>query len=199
MKRLLFLLVLFAGCNGITIDMGTLNTLQSIPNQDYDYPDYKIEKPTVNLETVFREHNWLGPQGEGSCVHATLVSLYNWEGQFEMADYWKAHYADGEFASTLADKMNKIGVRYAYTTNENNISFLEWACDTRRGCGVAVHNRAHMVMLIHLDTEYACILDNNHPENFKWMPREEFIADWISSGSWAVSPVYTPPPPLPFD
>lgn len=201
MRRLLIVMVLlFAGCDEtITIDFG-IKTLPFVPNQDYDYPDYEVEKPTVNLEAVFREKNWLGPEGEGSCVHATMIMLLRWQGEFEMADYWKATHADGEVDSLLAAKLDQAGVRYAQTSREGDVSFLEWACDTRRGCGVAVRNRAHMVMLVGLDDEYACILDNNFPENFKWVKRETFIADWLSSGSWAVTPICgSPPPPLPFD
>lgn len=197
MRRLLLILLLFVGCDQtITIDFGTT---PSIFHQDYDYPDYKVERPTVNLETIFRERNWLGPQREGSCVHATLIMLFRWQGQFEMADYWRANFADGEYASSLAAKMDRAGVRYAYTSREDDISFLEWSCATRRGCGVAIRNRAHMVLLVYLDDEYACLLDNNHPENFEWVKRETFIADWLSSGSWAFTPIFTPPPPLPFD
>jgi hypothetical protein len=126
--------------------------------------------------------------------------LLRWQGEFERADYWRANHADGEYASEFASKMDRAGIRYAYTSREDDVSFLEWACETRRGCGVAVNNRAHMVMLVALDDEWACILDNNHPENFKWVPREEFMADWLSSGSWAVAIVVgSPPPPIPFD
>jgi hypothetical protein len=201
MRRLLIVLVLlFAGCEQeITIDLG-FNVAPHIFRQDYDYPDYEVERPTVNLETIFRQENWLGPQGEGSCVHATMIMLLRWQGQYEIADYWKATHADGEYASNLADKMDRAGVRYAYTSRKNEVSFLEWACKTRRGCGVAVRNRAHMVMLVHMDEQNVCILDNNFPENFKWIPRETFMADWLSSGSWAVTPIMgPPPPPLPFD
>jgi hypothetical protein len=108
MRRLLIVLVLlFAGCEQeITIDLG-FNVAPRIFRQDYDYPDYEVERPTVNLETVFRQNNWLGPQGEGSCVHATMIMLFRWQGQFEMADYWKANHADGEWATNLANKMDR--------------------------------------------------------------------------------------------
>jgi hypothetical protein len=201
MRRLLILLtLLFVGCNEtITIDFGN-RELPMLSHPNYDYPDYTVERPTVNLEAVFREENWLGPQGEGSCVHATLIMLLRWQGQHELADYWRANHNDGEFADTFADKMDRANVRYAYTSREDDVAFLEWACATRRGCGVAVRNRAHMVMLVYMDDKNVCILDNNSPENFKWIPRDEFMADWLSSGSWAVTPVMgSPPPPLPFD
>jgi len=203
MRRLLILSVLlFVGCDEtITIDLGNWNsTAPSIFRQDYDYPDYAVERPTVNLETIYREENWIAPGREGSCVHATLVMLLRWQGQFKLADYWRANYYDGEWAEQFAAKMDKAGIKYAYTSGENDVSFLEWACATRRGCGVAIKGGKHMVMLVYLDGEYACTLDNNFPENFKWVSRETFITDWLSSNSWAVTPVMSaPPPPLPYD
>lgn len=204
MRRLFILvLLLFAGCDQtVTIDLGNWDafTPPGIFNQDYDYPDYEIERPTVNLETVFREHNWLGPQREGSCVHATIIMLFRWQGEFEMADYWRANYSDGEYASNLAAKMDRAGIRYAYTSRKNDVAFLEWACDTRRGCGITVRGGAHMVMLVGLNDEWACLLDNNFPEDFKWVKREILISEWKNSNSWAVTPILgSPPPPLPFD
>ena len=196
MRKLLLILLLFVGCDQtITIDFGT----PTIFKQDYDYPDYEVERPTVNLETIFREHNWLGPQGEGSCVHSTLIMLFRWIGEYEMADYWRANHADGEYASVLAAKLDAAGVRYAYTSNKNDISFLQWSCDTRRGCGVAVKNGAHMVLLVYMDDKEVAILDNNHIESFKWIKRDVFLKDWLSSGSWAITPILnSPPPPYPF-
>ena len=56
MQRLLLILpLLFVGCDQtITIDLG-FDIAPSIFRQDYDHPDYEIERPTVNLETVFRD------------------------------------------------------------------------------------------------------------------------------------------------
>jgi len=205
MRKLLACLVLMfalTGCDGtVTIDLGDWNVPSVIQpvKPFHQYPAYQAEFPTVNLEQAFRERNWLGPQGEGSCVHASMIMLFRWQGRYDLADRWRRTFADGEWTSGtgLAAKFDKEGVRYAYTTGENDLSFLEWAVKSRRGCGVTVKGGAHMVILIHLDAERAGILDNNHPEKFKWVPRETFLAEWYSSQSWAVVPVYTPPPPLP--
>jgi hypothetical protein len=201
MRRFLIALTLLAciGCNEtVTIDFGAWDvpaSIKSVPR----YPAYQGEYPTVNLEEAFREKNWLGPQGEGSCVHASMTMLFRWQGRYDLADMWRRTYADGEWTggTGLAAKFDKEGVRYAYTTGKKDLSFLEWAVATRRGCGVTMKGGAHMVILIHLDAERAGILDNNFPEEFRWVPRETFLAEWYSSQSWAVTPVYTPPPPLP--
>jgi len=77
------------------------------------------------------------------------------------------------------------------------VRFLEWACRTRRGCGITVMGGAHMVALVHLDDKWAAILDNNNVEKFLWVPRETLIAEWKASYGWAVTPIYTPAAPLP--
>lgn len=83
---------------------------------------------------------------------------------------------------------------------------------------------AHMVSLIHLDAVtpdrpesecLACIIDNNHPGTFLWMPRRELLARWRGvradgrsylardefgrerpvGGGWLIILLYPPPPP----
>ena len=54
-----------------------------------------------------------------------------------------------------------------------------------------------MVALVHLDTKWAALLDNNDVSKFIWVPRETLIAEWKASYGWAVVPVYTPAAPLP--
>ncbi len=200
MRKLLaaiMLLTLMAGCDEtLTIDLGNVPTISRPINV---YPPFTEEYPTIQVEQVFREQNWLGPQGEGSCVHASMVMLFRWQEQYDLADMWRATYADGEWATNLAIKLDAEGVRYAYTYQENDVSFLEWAVSTRRGCAVTVKGGAHMVILVHLDEEMAGILDNNSPETIKWVPRETFLVEWESSNSWAVTPVYDAPPPLPYN
>jgi hypothetical protein len=194
MKRLLLLLaalVMFTGCE-IAVDFGDMNELGLpapvlTPSREF---------PTVNLPYQFRQTNWLGRAGQGSCVHATMCSLFRWQGRFEMADWWRTHNGDGEWAEDLATKLDKAGVRYAYTTS-GDVKFLEWACSTRRGCGVTVMGGRHMVALVHFDDQWAGILDNNHTDTIYWMPRDKFVAEWKNSNGWAVAVIYAPAPPLP--
>jgi hypothetical protein len=156
----------------------------------------KKERPTVNLPLVLRQKNWLGPQREGSCTWASMLSLLRWQGHYKMADWIRKNYGDGEWPDDMAQKLDKAGVRYAYVTN-GDVEFLEWACKTRRGCGITVMGGAHMVCLVYLDDKWAALLDNNRVEKFIWVPRETLIAEWKASLGWAVTPVYSPCPPLP--
>jgi len=197
------LLALTVGCDeSLTIDFGDIANVPMINhpvNHPVNvYPPLTEEYPTISIEQVFREKNWLGPQGEGSCVHASMVMLFRWQEKYDLADRWRRTYSDGEWATNLAARFDAEGVRYAYTSQENDVSFLEWAVSTRRGCGVTIKGGVHMVILVHLDGERAGILNNNSPDEIKWVPRESFISEWKNSNSWAVTPVYSPPPPLPY-
>ena len=150
------------------------------------------EYPVVNVPREARQSNW----GGGSCVHATMVSLFRWQGRNQMADYWRRSYSGGENLRGLVAKFEKHGVRYAYTSTAD-VSFLEWSCRTRRGCGVVVLGGSHMIALVHLDNRWAALLDNNSISTFIWVPREQFLAEWRASGGWAITPVYSPAAPLP--
>ena len=184
MKRILVALMLLASAAGCRV------------GGDFGISAAKKERPTVNVPEVLRQRNWIGDQGMGSCVHASMISLLRWQYRLKTADHWRQTYGDGEQPEDLAAKFDREGIRYAYVTN-GDVRFLEWACRTRRGCGITVMGGAHMVALVHLDDKWAAILDNNNVENFIWVPRETLIAEWKASYGWAVTPIYAPAAPLP--
>jgi hypothetical protein len=184
LKRTLFALALLVAVAGCEVTETATNHAA------------KKERPTVNVPEVLRQRNWIGDQGMGSCVHATMISLLRWQYRLKTADHWRQTYGDGEQPEDLAAKLDREGIRYAYVTN-GDVRFLEWACRTRRGCGITVMGGAHMVALVHLDEKWAAILDNNNVETFIWVPRETLIAEWKASYGWAVTPIYAPAAPLP--
>lgn len=124
------------------------------------------------------------------------MSLLRWQAQDELADKIRRHYGGGEILADFDDRLDKAGVRYA-ATDSGDISFLELACATRRGACVGVHEGRHMVILVYLDRERACLLDNNHVNEYDWLSREDFIREWKRAGGYAFVPVYSPYPPLP--
>ena len=193
MKRILFALVLLlfsAGCDlELRIDLGQLNGLRLTPV-------INEERPTVNLPEVLRQENWRGSKGEGSCVWASTISLLRWQGRDRAADWIRRNYGNGEWPEHWAALADKAGLRYAMTT-DGDVQFLEWACRTRRGAAVTVMGGAHCVNLVHLDDKWACLLDNNFPDKFQWVPRETLLAEWKASHGWGLTVVYTPCPPLP--
>ena len=156
----------------------------------------KKERPTVNLPLSMRQSNWQGMEGDGSCTWASMVSLLRWQGRYRTADWVQRTYGAGEWPDDMAKKLDAARIRYAYVTN-GDVKFLEWACRTRRGCGITVLGGAHMVALVYLDDKWAALLDNNAVESYIWVPRETLIAEWKASLGWAITPVYTPAAPLP--
>ena len=196
MKRILcvIFLVCLSGCD-LQLQIDCPGITPSRP--EIKYPEFKREFPTVNLEQAFRQSNWVGSEGEGSCVHASMISLFHFQGRHDLAEKWVRTYENGEWPEGLAAKFDKQGVRYAYTSGRNDVPFLEWACQTRRGCGVTVKGGKHMICLVHLDDKWAGLLDCNKVNEIRWVSRKTFLNEWFNSNSWAVTPVYSPPPPRP--
>jgi hypothetical protein len=153
-----------------------------------------VERPVVNIPAPERQQNWTQYR-EGSCTFATMVSLLRWQGQYELAERVRRH-GGGASAVSLAHVLDREGIRYAEEVN-GDPRFLEWSIRTRRGCGIAVEQGDHFVALVHLDAEWAAILDNNDISGFYWIPRAKLIAEWRAAGGWAFSPAYNPPAPLP--
>jgi hypothetical protein len=58
---------------------------------------------------------------------------------------------------------------------------------------------AHMVLLVHLDEQLACIIDNNNPLYDTWMSRDELLRRWLHprGQGWAVVFLAPPAPPVP--
>lgn len=150
------------------------------------------EIPVVNLPMEMRQRNW----GGGSCVFATTVMQFRWIGRDEDAEYIRKNYSGGQGWYGLSQKLDALGARFAYVT-DGDISFLEWACRTRRGAGIEYFG-AHYVLLVHLDSSKAGILDNNHTDQIIWVDRKEFEHRWKNwYHGWATALIYEPPPPIP--
>lgn len=190
--RKVFALLLIVAAAGCQVEQDEQLMLDPLPPS----APIRMEYPTVNLPVGLRQKNWVGDRGEGSCVHASMTMLFRWQGFPKMAEWWKQNNANGEWAEDLAIKFNNANVRFAQTTTAD-VNFLQWACDTRRGAGVTVMGGRHMVCLVHLDDQWAGLLDNNNIESISWYPRETFLAEWRASHGWAVTPIYWPAPPLP--
>jgi hypothetical protein len=174
MKRVVFLLLFMVGCTKTVYD----------------------EYPPANIPLAARQENWIGSNRQGSCVWATAVNLLQWQGNDRAAARIRM-YGDGANLERLTTAFDQEGIRYA-TTETADVSFLERACETRRGAGVCVtdHRVLHCVALVGLTENYAIILDNNEIEEFEWVPRPAFLKDWRASGGWAFVITGSPVPPI---
>lgn len=144
-----------------------------------------------------RTRNWINPQRQGSCAHASLYHLLHWQGQHELAEWWKRNHAGGENPIGLAAGLTAARIPFA-ETRSGDVAFLEWAIRTRRGANVTVDQGSHMVTLVGLDQTTAHILDSNQPDRIQPLPRETFLAEWRAANGWGITPVFTPTPPSPW-
>ena len=185
---------------GVILSLVLVGLICLIPKQ-IDFRNQK-EHPVMNLPHSLRQRNWVAGRGwNGSCVVASMVSLLRWQGKPKMASYLRSKYGGGQDYYGWRATLDSEGIIYASTYRSNNVAFLEKAVATRRGCmvGVAPYEKEnapkHMVCLVDLTSTRACILDNNQTDAYIWVDRDDFLAEWESSGSWALTPVYTPTSP----
>ena len=167
------------------------------------------ETPVVNPPLGVREKNYRvdGRKDNYSCMHAAWVTLLRWQGQFAAAEYWRANYSGGISPMLMEAALDYEGVRY---TTGYDVEFLEWACKTRRGCVVIVtvddysrldinaslRDDLHAVVLADLTATHAVLIDSNKPKQNILVPRDEFLANWRRAFGYAITPVYSPVPPL---
>lgn len=167
-----------------------------VPLHEAPPPAGTVRGVVMDLPPQLRQENW----GGGSCVHASTVSVLRWQGQNEMADWWRQQYIGGEYADRLVQRMEAAGLRFAYTM-DGDFEFLKWCQRTRRGAGI-FYKPAHAINMVGMDSQYVYLLDNNYtdrPEQQGWeaVPINEFVSRWRGYGGFAWTVVYSPTPPEP--
>jgi hypothetical protein len=157
------------------------------------------EAPVVNPHLSIRQSNWLGPNREGSCAHASLVNLLRWTGDEQLGEQWKRRYGgDGEYASRIRNRCEEMGIPFAYT-EKANLALLDFAHATRRGA-ILWWKPSHCctfcgwVKLADGRT-YAVILDNNSVGKYELTERSQFHKLWAGYGGFALTPLLDPPSP----
>jgi len=152
----------------------------------------------LDLPPDMREPNYAG----GSCGHASMTTLMRSMGLTEFADWWRRTYSGAESLGGVIAKMEKAGLRYAYTSS-GSMEFLQRCHDTGRGA-VIFYKPRHIVNFVGLDAEYVYLLDNNatrYPErhgHYERIPRKTFEQNWKSNyGGRGWTLVYRPPIPRP--
>lgn len=162
---------------------------QSSKNLPYGQPPFDLPLPD-------REKNW----GGGSCYHASMVMCLRWQGLNEIAAEWRRRYSGGASIGDIIRICESFGLDYAYTSSERNVAFLEWCSRTRRGAAIEYYPN-HAICFCGFKTdstgnEVATLLDNNRPNSYIHVPKNQFIREWIGYGSRAITPVYSPAPPV---
>jgi hypothetical protein len=148
--------------------------------------------PYCDLPESYRIRNYAG----GSCVHASLETVLHWQGQHELAQWWRANYAGGEYTERLHSRLEAAGVRFAFTTSRHadGWEFLRKCCALRLACAVNLP-AGHMQTLVGMDERAMYVIDNNGRGQIDVWPRQRFAQAWTG---WAVTVVGQAPPPEPF-
>jgi len=146
--------------------------------------------------------------GLGQCVWTTTGMLARWGNVPELYDVARKIPYGGGHPRKFDEVMQKHAPHVQYVQYlGTDPSILDLALATGRPCGVTYgygefyggQTIPHMVMLAHLDSQWAAIIDNNDPLVWTWMRRAEFLKRWTHLGGqgWAVVLVVPPPPPVP--
>lgn len=169
------------------------NGISLIRRQLLDRRFLSIARDFIDIPPEWRHSNY----ALGSCVHATTESLLEWQGLHDQAQEWRRRYSGGEATAQPPHtrKMDSMGLKYV-VTNNGDVELLEWACATRRGCGIA-YPAGHCIALVGHENGQAVFLDNNHVGRLDREPWDGFVAKWKRIGGNAFAFVYNPPPPTP--
>lgn len=160
-------------------------------------PPPAAECPVVNLPELMREWNWTDRSGAGSCVHASSIYHFRWQGKLPLAAWWRQKYAGGETAQSIQQIWASNGIPF-HATENGDPNHLDWATRTRRGA-IIWFFPSHCVHFCGWSTvggrQYAFLCDNNRIEKYIRVPREEFVQRWREYGGFACTALYAPAPP----
>lgn len=153
------------------------------------------ERPPVNLPASERQRNWVARNGEGSCAHASFITVLRWHNQYRLAQWWRQNFEGGEDEYHLQQKLQYARIDYR-AVNHGEPWFLDWASRTRHGaiiwwkpghcCTFAGYIRAGDGRV------YAAIIDNNFPQRFELTERSQFLRLWKGLGGFALTPLFPP-------
>ena len=163
----------------------------------------------IDLPESQHVRNFGAPRdGKGLCVFATMDMIARWHNIRPLFDVINKVESGGGWPEKVDEVARKFAPDLKIVQYQGkDLTLLENSLQDGRPVAVTygygerygMKTIYHMVMLVHLDSEYAAILDNNFPGTYEWMPRQEFARRWIHPGGygWAYVFLAHPPPPVP--
>lgn len=166
-------------------------------------PEYRGTRANAPIPPAMHIRNEGGSDGAGLCVIASLTINGAYQrvadlGEGKQSALWKAAkkrpggYSPGKLEALLKDVMPDEKWVSSYGQDPGVLDDLS---ASGRPIGVTMNTGAlygyrpihHMVSLIHYKTgELACVVDNNDPGVYHWMPAKEFLSRWYDGGAgWA--------------
>lgn len=170
--------------------------------------------PVADVPKELRQRNWesraSNKYGQGSCVHASTITMLRWHGEERLAEYWRKKYSGGETSVSITKFYRDNGIPYSSTMNERTYecsgdpAFLR-DCSLTRRAAIIWWKPSHCCTFVGFSKvngqEVAGIIDNNFPDRVEYVPVNEFITKWRSYGGFAatvISPKMPPTSPWPY-
>lgn len=172
-------------------------------------PVYEGVEVSIDLPDHQHVKNFGAPADQkGLCVFASMDMAARWHNIRQLVGVVQKVREGGGWPEKVDQVIASIDPNIKYEQYEGaDPAFLERGI--RSGAPVCVtygygerygmQTIAHMVLLVHIDSRYAAIVDNNFPGNWEWMSRDEFLRRWVhpSGKGWAYYFLHSPPPPPP--
>lgn len=163
----------------------------------------------VDLPIAQHVKNFGAPSdSKGLCVFASIDMMARWHHEASLIDIIHKMSTGGGWPEKVDKTIKAMSPATQYQQYEGtNPAMLDFSLNRRSPACVTIGYGErygpitiyHMVLLVHFDDKYACIIDNNFPETYEWMSREEFLRRWVfpSNKGWAITFMSAPPPPIP--
>jgi hypothetical protein len=171
-------------------------------------PEYQGERASAPIPPEMHQRNEGGSDGAGLCVISSCLANGLYQGVPGLADgkasaFWRAAksrpggYGPDKLVNLVRETLP--GEKYASIESAgpddlDRLSRAGYPIGGVMAWGQGYPGRiSHMVSLIHYRKGgRACIVDNNFPGEFHWLPAEEYDARFRANGSWAF--LFTRPP-----
>lgn len=168
-----------------------------------DRPSYRGESANAPIPPAMHIRNEGGSDGAGLCVISSVTINGHYQGVpgldagkgsllWRTAKARPGGYSPDKLASLVDEVMPDE--RYASYVGTNpaildRLSGEGYPVGATMSTGALYGYRPihHMISLAHYRTGgYACVVDNNDPGKYHWMPADEFARRWIDGGvGWA--------------
>jgi hypothetical protein len=173
-------------------------------------PDGKTEV-ACDLPVSERMRNVGGRDGAGLCVFTSIQNAARYQNELRLVNFQADMRREpgGGYPAKVDTMIAKYGKGTPYLQYEGkDPSILKAALATGRMPSVTYNGHdphyagtiAHMVNLIHLDANWAVVLDNNFvgENQLVWLTPDDFYRRWRGNGGgWSVVLLSPPPPPVP--
>lgn len=159
-------------------------------------PAYRrVESARIPVE--LRQRNYLDRNWQGSCVHASAITMLRWHGQYKAAAWWRRNgFGPAYTVATVSRMCRELELEYLCEKNGSS-AFLEWVSRTRRAA-VLHYQKGHTTTFVGFRGGQAIIIDNRWPATEVRIPKQQFLRSWRYYGGNAITLVAAPPPPKPW-